>query len=316
MSLVNENNSRRQFLRNTAITTLGVGLLPGIVKSNPDLPPAEGKACNPVTLDYYGEGPFYTANAPVITDNQLAKTSEPGIRLILSGRVQTLDCAKAINNVSIDIWHANKDGAYDNTGYNLRGKINSNSQGFYLMETVLPGKYLNGSAYRPRHIHFKITPPGFPTIITQLYFEGDTDIPGDAAASIKSGTYNATNRIIPITLNPQGKYEGTWDIAINGNGSLGIGDLHLDKGIIYSVSPNPFKEDVLINYAVYHAAKVSIQIFDLRGSLVAILNEENLEPQKYAASWKPDSNLPDGIFWVALKINDLQVHYLKVMKGD
>ncbi len=314
MSKEIENNSRRQFLRNTAITTLGVGLLPGIVKSEPKPLPAEAKACNPVTLDYYGVGPFYTANAPVITDSQLAKPLEPGTRLILSGIVQTLDCTKVIGNTTIDVWHANKDGAYDNTGYNLRGIIKSNSQGFYIMETILPGKYLNGSAYRPRHIHFKITPPGFPTIITQLYFEGDTDIPGDAAASIKSGTYDATNRIIPITLNGQGKYEGTWDIAINGNGTIGIGDIHLDKGIIYSVSPNPFTDEVTINYGVYNAAKVSIRIFDIRGSLIAILNEENLEPQKYTAIWKPDSNLPEGMYWVVLKLNDLQVHYLKVAK--
>lgn len=312
----NENNSRRQFLRNTAITTLGIGLIPGIVKSNPKMPPAEAGPCNPVTLDYYGEGPFYKASAPVITDSQLAKPTEPGTRLILSGIVQTLDCTKVIKNTSIDIWHTNKDGAYDNTGFNLRGKINSNSQGFYLLETILPGKYLNGSTYRPRHIHFKITPPGFPTIITQLYFEGDTDIPGDAAASIKSGTYNASNRIIPITLNLQGKYEGTWNIAINGDGVLGVGDIHLDKGIIYSVSPNPFKEEVLINYGVFRAAKVSIQIFDIKGSLIAILNEENLEPQKYTATWKPQQNLPDGMYWVALKLNDLQVHYLRVMKGS
>jgi len=315
MSLKNENNSRRQFLLNSAIATLGVGLLPGIVKSNPILPPAEAKACSPVTLDYYGEGPFYKADAPFISNNQIAKPTESGTRLILSGIVQTLDCTKVIQNTTIDIWHADKDGAYDNSGYNLRGKINSNTQGFYLLETILPGKYLNGSSYRPRHIHFKITPPGFPTIITQLYFEGDTDIPGDAAASIKSGTYNATNRIIPITLNAQGKYEGTWDIAIDGNGLLGIGDLHLDKGIIYSASPIPFKDEVVIHYGVYHAAKVSIQVFDIRGSLVAILNEENLEPQKYTAIWKPDQNLPDGMYWMALKLNDLQVHYLKVMKG-
>lgn len=315
MSSENTNNSRRQFLRNTAITTIGVSLLPGIVNSNPKAQ-AKAKACDPVTLDYYGVGPFYTANAPVIADNQLAKPSEPGTRLILSGIVQTLDCTKVIKDTIIDTWHANKDGAYDNAGYNLRGKIKSNAQGFYLMETVLPGKYLNGSSYRPRHIHFKITPPGFPTIITQLYFEGDTDIPGDAAASIKSGTYDASNRIIPITLNGQGKYEGTWNIAINGDGILGIGDIHLDKGVIYSVSPNPFRDEVQINYGVYHAAKVSIQIFDIRGSLVAILNEENLGPQKYTATWQPEQNLPDGLYWVALKLNDLQVHYLKIMKGS
>ena len=314
MSSENNKKSRRQFLKNTALTSLSVGLLPGIVTSNTISQPDNMESCNPTTLDYYGQGPFYKSNAPEIINNQLASQGETGTRLILSGVVQTLDCTAAIANAKIDIWHADNFGAYDNSGYNLRGVTYSNSQGFYLVETILPGKYLNGSSYRPRHIHFKITPPGFPTIITQLYFQGDTDIPGDDAASITSGTYNATHRIIPITLNSQGKYEGTWDIAVNGNGTTGLVDIHLDKGIIYSVSPNPFTDEVEISYGVYQESKASIQVFDIKGSLVAVLNELNLEPQKYKATWKPDGHLPAGVYWVALKLNDLQVHYLKVVK--
>lgn len=313
MSKENEGNSRRQFLRNSAMATLSIGLLPGIVKSDSGIESKSSATCNPTTLDFYGQGPFYTGNAPVITNNLLAPLSEPGTRLILSGRVQTLDCSAVIPNTLLDVWHANDAGAYDTVGYNLRGMTYSNAQGFYLFETILPGKYLNGSSYRPRHLHFKITPPGFPTIITQLYFQGDTDIPGDAAASITSGTYDATHRIIPITLNA-GKYEGTWDIAVDGNGNVGIADIHMDKGVIYSVSPNPFSDEVSISYGVFQYAKVSIQIFDMRGSQVAILNEINLEPQKYNAIWRPDSFLPKGIYFVALKLNDLQVHYLKIVK--
>ena len=247
--------------------------------------------------------------------NQLASNTEAGTRLIISGMIQTLDCAATIPNTKLDIWHANSAGAYDNTAFNLRGVTYSNSQGFYLFETILPGKYLNGAVYRPSHIHLKITPPGFPTLITQLYFEGDTDIPADAAASITSGTFNATNRIIPVALNIDGKYEGTWDIAIDGNGTIGIGEVHLDKGIIYAVSPNPFINQLEIYYGVFHQAKVSIQIFDLSGSLIAILDEQNLSSQKYKAVWKPDNNLSSGIYMIALKINDMQVHYLKVVKS-
>ncbi len=313
MAKEKKENSRRQFLRNTTMATLSLGLLPGIAKSGINLVSKNSVTCNPTTLDFYGQGPFYLGNAPVISNNQLAPLSEPGTRLIISGIIQTLDCSAVIPNTLLDIWHANDAGAYDNAGYNLRGMTHSNAQGYYLFETILPGKYLNGASYRPRHLHFKITPPGFPTIITQLYFQGDTDIPGDAAASITSGTYDATNRIIPITLN-QGKYEGTWDIAVDGNGNVGIADIHLDKGVIYSVAPNPFVDEVEISYGVFQASKVSIQIFDMRGSLVAILNEQNLEPQKYKAIWKPDSALSKGIYFVALKLNDLQVHYLKVVK--
>lgn len=306
-------NSRRQFLRNTALTALSVGLLPVVAKSNgseADTP----AACNPTTLDYYGQGPFYTANAPVIANNQLAAQNETGTRLIISGVVRTLDCSQLIPDTLIDIWHANDAGAYDNTGYNLRGITHSNAQGFYAFETILPGKYLNGASYRPRHIHFKISPPGFAALTTQLYFEGDTSIPADAAASLTTGTYNASHRIIPITLNGDGKYEGTWDIIVDGNGVTGVPDLHLHKGIIYSLSPNPFTNTVEINYGIFQPAKVAIQVFDITGALVATFDEQNLQPQKYKALWQPALNLPGGMYFVALKINDLQVHYLKAVK--
>ena len=45
--------------------------------------------------------------------------------------------------------------------------------------------------------------------------------------------------------------------------------------------------------------------------MVAILEERQLSPEKYSAVWAPDSNLADGHYFIALKINDLQVHYLR-----
>lgn len=314
MSEENDKKSRRQFMRNTALASLAIGWLPSLGKAAENKTAQSPTSCPSTTLDYYGQGPFYSANAPSIDNNLLASTSEVGTRLILSGRVQTLDCTAVIPNTVIDVWQANEAGAYDNTGFNLRGVTSSNSQGFYSFETILPGKYLNGALYRPSHIHFKITPPGFPTLVTQLYFEGDTDIPADAAASITSGTFDATDRIIPLTLNGQGKYEGTWDIAVDGDGILGIADVHLEKGIIYSVSPNPFTDEVEISYGVFQPYKVNIQIFDMHGSLVAVLDEKSLAPDKYKVIWKPADDLPAGIYFVALKLNDFQVHYQKIIK--
>ena len=314
MSSQNQN-SRRQFLRNTSLAALSAGMLPTLLKADNSLNPQESLACYPTTLDAYGQGPFYKPNAPAIVNNQLASQSEPGTRLVISGIVRTLNCSKIIPNTKIDIWHANNAAQYDSAGFNLRGISYSNSQGFYLFETILPGKYLNGSKYRPRHIHFEITPPGYLARITQLYFQGDTDIPADYAASITSGTYDATHRIIPLTLNAQGKYDGTWDIVVNGSGVVGMEDIYLDKGIIYSASPNPFTDSLEINYGVFQTAKVNIQIFDIKGSLVATLDEKNLTPEKYTATWKPNADLPGGVYWVTLKINDLQVHYLKIIKA-
>ncbi len=315
----NKKDNRRQFLKNTSLSVLSIAAFPIILQSTSSPVSLSMKKsmslCDQSTEDAYGQGPFYTANAPLIQNNQLADISEVGTRIIISGQVYNLDCLEVIPNTEIDIWHANDSGGYDNIGYNLRGKISTNSQGFYVFESIKPGLYLNGATFRPSHIHFKITPPGFNALITQLYFQGDPHIPTDAAASITSGAFDATNRIIPLVSNSNGDLEGTWDIIIDGNGvPVGTNNIHLDKGIIYSANPNPFTDRIEINYGVFQKAKVGISVYDIRGQIVATLNEQILAPEKYHVSWEPHKNLPNGHYFISIKINDLQVHYIKVVR--
>lgn len=307
----NSKDSRRQFLRNITLAAAAIGASPLISNASKNLQSAK-EDCNPTTKDYYGEGPFYTDNPPEIADGKLSKSDETGTKIRITGRVQNLDCSEFIPDTIVDIWHANDAGAYDNDGYNLRGQVKTNAQGFYVFETIKPGKYLNGSKFRPSHIHFKITPPNHPTITTQLYFKGDTSIAEDAAAKLDSGQYDASNRIIELTENTDGVLEGTWDIAINGEGTMRTDDLHLDKGMIYKVSPNPFTKELIINYGVFQKNEISLLVFDMQGRQVASLEQHTLTPEKYEALWAPDAALAHGQYFIALKVNDIQVHYIKV----
>ena len=309
-----ENKSRRQFLINSSLASLAVGLSPRLAEGRgSSIKPDDVSDCDMTTQDFYGQGPFYTADAPTISDSMLAEPSEAGQRIIISGRVVTLDCLKYIPATIIDIWHADDAGAYDNTGFNLRGVTQSNDQGFYLFETILPGKYLNGAQFRPSHIHFKITPPGFPTLTTQLYFEGDTSIPADAAASITSGQYDASARIIPLVENTDGKHEGVWDIVIDGDGISGSSNIHLDKGMIYELAPNPFQDSINIRYGVFQRSKVAVKVFDMEGRMVSSIEDQELSPEKYTATWTPDSGTANGHYFIVLQINEIQVHYQKVV---
>ncbi|MER3328704.1 MAG: twin-arginine translocation signal domain-containing protein, partial [Candidatus Kapaibacterium sp.] len=276
-----KNNSRRQFLKNTTLAGIALSTLSNNPKASAEEPKETNQACEVTTLDYYGEGPFYTDNPPIKEDGQIAKENEAGQRIRISGRVTNLDCTEILSGSIVDVWHANDAGEYDNTGYNLRGKVIANEQGFYMFETILPGKYLNGSRYRPSHIHFKITPPDFPTLTTQLYFEGDTSIEDDAAASLKSGQYDASDRIIPLSESIDGIMEGTWDIVIDGEGTTtGINDLHINKGIIYNASPNPFSDKVTIKYGVFSNSNVGLFVYDIEGRQVAVLEERYLTSEK------------------------------------
>jgi len=307
---------RRQFLKNTTLATLAIGISPFIAKASTNADKCDDileGGCNVLTEDFYGEGPFYTPNAPGIIYGQLAPSDEPGTRIIISGIIKTLDCQEVIPDTELDIWHANDAALYDNEGFHLRGKVTSNSAGFYIFETIWPGKYLDGGQFRPRHIHFKITTPDFPAFTTQLYFEGDTSIPGDPAASINSGMFDATDRIIPLENNG-GVLEGTWDIVIAGDGTLGTDTLHLTNGMIYGVSPNPFSDELHISYGVFKTSNVKIEIYDMQGQLVANISEKDLSAEKYTAIWRPQTNLASGVYFCILKINNLQVHYKKIIK--
>jgi len=174
--------------------------------------------CIQTTPDLFGEGPFYTQNPPVIENAVLAPMQEPGERMVITGRLFNLDCSRILPNTMIDVWHANAAGQYDNAGHNLRGQTLTDDQGFYRFETVKPGKYLNGLRFRPAHIHFKITPPGFQTLTTQLYFEGDPDLSADMATTTDRPGFEARERIIPLSTALDGKLEGVFDIVVNGAG--------------------------------------------------------------------------------------------------
>jgi len=309
---------RRQFLKNTGLATLGLGFSSKLTaEQSGKLTIGDSEnlaACEMTTLDYFGEGPFYTDNPPILEAGQLAMPDEPGDRMIISGRVFNLDCSQYIPNAVVDVWHANAAGAYDNDGFNLRGQVLTNEQGFYLFETIKPGKYQNGSSFRPAHIHYKITAPGFPTLTTQLYFEGDEDLTSDPASSITTGEFDARNRIIPLSTNADDKLEGTFDIMVDGTGVTSTRDIHVSKGMLYKTTPNPFTSELTINYGVFKKARVSLLVYNLAGNLVATLEERKLGPEKYQAIWRPDSYLPNGHYFISLKVNDLQVHYLKVIK--
>jgi protocatechuate 3,4-dioxygenase beta subunit len=314
-----KKKSRRAFLKNTSLSVLSVAAVPGLLRAEQakeqHIKQGQEGSCEPSTVDYYGQGPFYMPNAPFIQNGQLAGPNELGQRLIISGRVLNLDCTQALPNTEIDVWHADSNGAYDNTGYRLRGRVNANSQGFYLFETVMPGFYLNGASYRPAHIHFQITPPGFAPLITQLYFQGDPYIASDAAASMNSGAFDATHRIIPLNTNANNELEGSWDIVLDGNGvPIGSSELHLDRGMIYSAFPNPFCEELEIDYGVFQRSKVAIAVYDLQGRQMAVLDEQSMEAGKYSVVWQPPLELPKGHYFISIKINDLQVHYVKVLR--
>jgi protocatechuate 3,4-dioxygenase beta subunit len=118
------------------------------------------------------EGPFYKAGAPVRT--VLAGAADRGERLLLSGRVLSPDCTP-IAGARLEFWHANAVGSYDLDGMQFRATQVTDADGLWTLNTVVPGRYLNGAQLRPAHVHAKVHVPGRRSLTTQLYFEGDAE---------------------------------------------------------------------------------------------------------------------------------------------
>ena len=122
------------------------------------------------------EGPFFKPGAPARVS--LIDTATVGERLTLTGRVLDERC-QPIRGAQLEFWHADHAGAYDNVGFSFRASVVCDERGAYALETIVPGRYLNGARYRPAHIHVKVHAPGRPSLTTQLYFAGDPYNEGD-----------------------------------------------------------------------------------------------------------------------------------------
>lgn len=119
------------------------------------------------------EGPFYSEGAPVVDGALPGVADLEGYLIELSGRVLSAGTCEPLAGATLDIWQADDAGAYDNQGFTLRGKVVTDEEGRYAVQTIVPGNYLNGAQYRPAHIHVKASAPGHAELTTQLYFPDD-----------------------------------------------------------------------------------------------------------------------------------------------
>lgn len=77
-------------------------------------------------------GPNYIPDAPfkVVMGLDL-----PGERFYLKGRVINQDC-NPVSDVTLDFWHTDSEGNYDMDGYILRGKLKTDKEGSFSLDTI------------------------------------------------------------------------------------------------------------------------------------------------------------------------------------
>ena len=136
------------------------------------------------------EGPYFKPNSPERTS--LVDETVTGTRLVITGRVLAAD-GTPVAGALLDFWQASDSGNYDNQGYELRGHQFTDADGYYTLETVVPGLYPG----RTRHIHVKVQAPNGPVLTTQLYFPG-------VAQNDRDGIFNPA-LLLPIEQTDTGE---------------------------------------------------------------------------------------------------------------
>lgn len=151
------------------------------------------------------EGPYYVPGSPETSSPATLpmRDGEPGTPFLFQGTVSDLDGAP-VAGARVEMWHADDDGLYSQFApeipkWNLRGTVVTAADGRFVIHTIQPAPYqipTDGScgklisaagwhAWRPAHLHLKVSAPGRQLVTTQLYFDGGEHVADDVAQAVK-----------------------------------------------------------------------------------------------------------------------------------
>jgi hydroxyquinol 1,2-dioxygenase len=147
-------------------------------------------------------GPFHIEGSPEFDYAGDMAAGIAGDPLYVHGTVRDLD-GNPIAGAVLDVWQADGDGVYEAQlavdEARLRGKFVSRDDGSYCVRTIAPMGYtipMDGtvgdligrteiSHFRPAHVHFLVTAPGFEPLITHLFQEGAPYLDSDVVFGTK-----------------------------------------------------------------------------------------------------------------------------------
>ncbi len=148
-------------------------------------------------------GPFFVDGAPEIPLGGDIAQGAKGMPCWVSGTV-TSTTGAPVAGARIDVWEADDDGLYDVQRDGVaeaagRGWLHSGPDGGYRFWSVRPSPYpipddgpvgdllaaTGRGPMRPAHLHFKVTAPGYRTLVTHIFVAGGPYLDSDAVFGVK-----------------------------------------------------------------------------------------------------------------------------------
>jgi catechol 1,2-dioxygenase len=149
-------------------------------------------------------GPFYAGHQRELAqDDSILLREEPSEPLVMSGRVTDPE-GQPVADALVEVWQTAPNQLYDvqdtdQPQGHLRASFRTDMAGTYRFRTIMPVSYpipddgpagqllaaMGRHPFRPAHIHFMISAPGYRTLVTHLFFEGDEFLESDAVFGVK-----------------------------------------------------------------------------------------------------------------------------------
>lgn len=149
-------------------------------------------------------GPFHVENAPIRAMGDNISLDGKGESCLFEGKVLDLH-GNPIDGACVDVWSDNADGFYDvqqpgiQPKWNNRGRFITGRDGSYAFRGIKPTSYpipddgpvgqmlakMGRHPYRPAHMHFLVTAPGFQKLITHTFVGDDAYLGSDAVFGVK-----------------------------------------------------------------------------------------------------------------------------------
>jgi hydroxyquinol 1,2-dioxygenase len=157
------------------------------------------KGCTEAT----GGGRLHAERAPHVEQGADIGRGAKGEPLFVRGHVRALD-GTPVAGAEVDVWQADAEGKHDgpqadDNALRPRGVLRSGADGGFHFRSVLAAPHtiahdgpvgrllqaLGRMPWRPAHLHFMITAPGYVRLVTQVFRAGGAHLDADAVFGVR-----------------------------------------------------------------------------------------------------------------------------------
>lgn len=328
-------NNRRDFIKLAGLAGTASILAAGAADAQVIIPEKTTAGCTLIPSETAGPFPLdLTENTTFF--RQDVRETQTGVPLNLKIRVVGVDNCQPMQNVRVNIWHCSKDGLY--SGYSgsnnpgqagltyLRGYQMTDANGEVNFVTAFPGWYPG----RVCHIHFQVHVSSSYSAVSQLtfdiptknelYSENPTLYPkGVDPLSPQSDNIFADGyayQLATLTKNASGGYDSYLEVAVQGSGTLGVGNEEKEAAKHFTMEqnyPNPYLHQTAIPFTLLQPSSVKLELWSLDGKKVATLPLGELSTGAQSIEIDTTSlGIPSGSYLYQLEVSNAGGSYKQV----